>query len=268
MSLNAARCAVRLAAFLLALLTLAGCGHDNPAAPEQGDNPLVPEQNDTSATEVVVSKTTLADYLPLDGGNQAYSFSISNNFSHYSEDYYFTHALSGSVTINFSPAVGDSAAMDISLNNVFEIKSALISTVRGYFGEERDEQKDLTVNSQARLILASDSLWYVPNDTSGNRTLVMNFDGDNGTLRELAPFLPPGWSLAPWESQEVWDDNTALVKGDTLIFTIDIYCSYTMIQRGTIKFLKGAGLESVHYEQIVGEGTLSPSHYTVSYTKI
>ncbi len=162
----------------------------------------------------------------------------------------------------------------LKMTAVFNIEADSTFCQKTIFDYEAAGNSNFTIVKSSKLLLAGDSLWYVEEDSAGGgleegiRSLMMNYSGENGTLRNLNPFLSTGWSLMPWESEEVYSDNTAVVKGDTLVFKIDIYLSSAMIQRGEIKLMRNEGIVSINYSETRGEGTISPKRGNITFNKL
>jgi len=216
-----------------------GCSNDNPLAPGKG--------------------AILQDYLPLQGNSQAYSFTLFNSSWH-GPDYYYSHTMNGVCQIDIERGPYDASYYH------------LISTA--IFSVELDSITDYSISRSSDLFLSADSLWYEVHDSPTSdavtRMFAMNYSKDSGgSVLDLAPFLPPGWEIKLWghRPETSWN-NSAETKGDTLIYTFDMWTQYDLTYEGTVKFLKGAGLCSIQYTRSEGEGTLTIKRTTISYTKI
>jgi hypothetical protein len=252
--------------FLVGLLALCACGRD--------DNPLATDENAIQQDSLPPEKLTLQDYLPLEGSSLSYRFNMSYSTTNNAPEISYQHYTKGICTVTMEKALEYSSSYLLKMTALFNIEADSTFCQKTIFDYEAAGNSNFTIVKSSELLLSEDSLWYVEEDSAGggieegNRNLMMNFSGENGTLRNLNPFLPTGWSLMPWESAEVYYDNTAIVQGDTLVFKIDIYLSNIMIQRGEIKLLRNVGIVSINYSETRGEGTISPKRGQITFNQL
>lgn len=241
------------AVYGITLLVSGGCKSDNPLAPGKG--------------------AILQDYLPLQGNSQAYSFTLFYSSWH-GPEYYYCHTINGICQIDIERGPDNASYYHLISTAIFNVELDSIFKQLYYPESEITVNKDYSISHSSDLFLSADSLWYEVDDSSASdavtRRFAMNYSKDSGgSVLDLAPFLPPGWEIELFgHSPEIASNNSAETKGDTLIYTFDVWHSPAVIYEGTVKFLKGAGLFSIQYTRSEGEGTLSIARTTISYTKI
>jgi len=238
---------------LAGLLVSGGCQSDNPLAPGKG--------------------AILQDYLPLQGNSQAYRFTLFYSSSHGS-DYYYNNTINGICQIDIERGPDNAPYYHLISTAIFSVELDSVFNQKYFQEYEITVNKDYSISHSSDLYLSADSLWYEVDDSHTSdavtRRFAMNYSKDSGgSVLDLAPFLPPGWEIKLFgHSPEIASNNLAETKGDTLIYTFDTFHLYGVIYEGTVKFLKGAGLFSIQYTRSDGEGTLSITSRTISYTKI
>jgi len=237
----------------ITLLVSGGCQSDNPLAPGKG--------------------AILQDYLPLQGNSQAYRFTLFYSSWH-GPDSYYSHNINGICQIIIIRGPDNASYFHLISTAIFNVELDSIFKQPYYPEYETTVNKDYSISHSSDLYLSADSLWYEVDDSDTSdavtRRFAMNYSKDTGgSVLDLAPFLPPGWEIKLFgHSPEILSNNTAETKGDTLIYTFDVRHRPTDVYEGTAKFLKGAGLFSIQYTFSWGEGTLSITRTTISYTKI
>ncbi|MCE5271010.1 hypothetical protein LLH00_06965 [bacterium] len=245
---NGARNLRLLLLCLSALLTLADCGHDIPLAPGKG--------------------AILQDYLPQEDGQQQYQFTLVSSYQAHNYETYKYHIMSGVCSIQMIHGQSSSSAEELIADIAFAVE--LDSLDKQYTPYPNDRiltvKNAYSLSQTIHLYLSADSLWYVPADSAQSgydaRHPMLSYSADKGgTLIDLAPFLLPGWFIAPDATQY----NSAEVRGDTLIYILS--SSWVPCYNGVVRFLKGSGLLSVDSYYYEG-GTISGGSTNISYRRI
>lgn len=225
-----------------------GCSNDNPLAPYGG--------------------LDISMYFPLElGFTASYEFECRYSAGH--GTMFFIRSVKGNCTINVSSILSQQSLLFAKLSSTFSVSKDLSVDDRGY-EVITTESGPYTITEEYDLIQSADSVWYVSDapDFSrldeGKRSLLMHLPLGGSCQLDPDFIVFPGWDV----SSRLYE---AELKSDTLIYAVEDDLQLVgggPYKRGTVKFGKNKGLESIQCTYGSGEGTLSRKTWEVEYTRL